>query len=403
MTANSASKISRIACPVNLQKISDMLAYCWTFSIALDTSTIQETGYLNVRCRISLKQHIHNLHLLAIPLRDRHTGEVMFNASSILMNSLCNGWEKMILSVSTDGDRSMTGRAKGLGTRIEQVAGSGFTRVWCGLHQLDLVMQAAFKGLLDECFYEELTTIFSYLRRQQILIAAMGCKCPKVADTRWLSAGKVVSWFRKNQEVVTTYIRQNRPTLIPSPAWWTVVFALDEILLEVTAVVTRSQGMTVLVPGQESELRCLRTFICELAYVEGPLTPSAVAQRDSTISSRGRFSVSHSNVKEFLEDLGSKVMSLFGRVPSNEVTNLLSSLGEFMACVCDGITNILDVAERSAVERASPPVLFHQLAAIRGREFAEIVQRHKERLLHSYPVEYIDQLETEHRTFCKVA
>ncbi|ETI50841.1 hypothetical protein F443_05669 [Phytophthora nicotianae P1569] len=45
----------------------------------------------------------------------------------------------------------MTGRIKGLATRIAAATtGQKIIRVWCGLHQLDLVMQACFETALDE-------------------------------------------------------------------------------------------------------------------------------------------------------------------------------------------------------------------------------------------------------------
>ena len=86
----------------------------------------------------------------------------------------------------------MTGRDKGVVTEIQKVASKeGFYRVWCLLHQLDIVIQLSITKFFNDNFYGKLTGLIGYLRRQQNLIREMKAKCPKVADTRWLSLGRV--------------------------------------------------------------------------------------------------------------------------------------------------------------------------------------------------------------------
>jgi hypothetical protein len=124
---------ARIACSVVLQKLRDILGVSWAFSFALDTSTVEGTGFMDVRIRVCLAGKIINAHALALPLRDKHTGEVMFNELCRLLDALCENWRDKVLSISTDGDRSMVGSVRGVATRMENVAKPGFLRVWCGL------------------------------------------------------------------------------------------------------------------------------------------------------------------------------------------------------------------------------------------------------------------------------
>jgi hypothetical protein len=81
----------------------------------------------------------------------------------------------------------MTGRARGLATRLGQCTTAKLIRIWCGLHQLDLVVGRVFKKALDEEFYSVLTTAIGDLRRQQNLITSMRSTCPLIADVRWIS------------------------------------------------------------------------------------------------------------------------------------------------------------------------------------------------------------------------
>ena len=74
------SSFVRIICAANLQTISAMLKQSWAFSIAIDGGNKSDTSYLDVRVRVvSGSGILSNLHLMAIPMRDRHTGELMYD------------------------------------------------------------------------------------------------------------------------------------------------------------------------------------------------------------------------------------------------------------------------------------------------------------------------------------
>ncbi|KAH9265975.1 hypothetical protein BASA83_010885 [Batrachochytrium salamandrivorans] len=249
-----ASDYARIVCAASLQKISEALEAVWAFSIALDCSTHQSTSYLDVRCRFCLHEIIYNFHLMAIPLFERHTGENMFATLVKFMNALIPSWRNRLVGVSTDGDRSMTGRIRGLSTRIESEASPGIIRIWCGLHQMDLVMQRIFESALNEGYLTVLTTLIGYLRRQQNLIADMRATCPKVATTRWLSMGTVAKWLTSNRVRIQRYLQDKNASCAPSPVWWIFLFAIQAIAEEANAVFVSLQGLSTLVSQQRARL-----------------------------------------------------------------------------------------------------------------------------------------------------
>ena len=84
----------------------------------------------------------------------------MFTVVVKFMDALYPAWRDILVSVSTDGARSMTGRIQGLATRIGACTPGKLIRIWCGLHQLDLVMQRVFKEALNDDFYSTLTGFF---------------------------------------------------------------------------------------------------------------------------------------------------------------------------------------------------------------------------------------------------
>lgn len=161
-----ASNYARVACAHSLQIISDCLysSKVWTFSIAVDSSTHQSRSYPDVRARVSVESAIENLHLLSILFFDRHTGDLMFTTTNKFLDALYPHWKKTLLAVSSDGDRSIKGRIKGLLTRID-----AFT-VRVGLHQLDLVIQKVYKKFIGDDFMGSLTSLIGRLRPQKNLI-----------------------------------------------------------------------------------------------------------------------------------------------------------------------------------------------------------------------------------------
>jgi hypothetical protein len=107
-------------------------------------------SYLGQQIRFSLHDFMYNFHLLALPLFDRHTGENMFDVLVPFLNAFYPQWRDILDGSSTDGARSMTGRLRGLSTRLGKCLSANVIRIWCGLHQLDLVMQSVFKNSLEE-------------------------------------------------------------------------------------------------------------------------------------------------------------------------------------------------------------------------------------------------------------
>ena len=100
----------------------------------------------------------------------------------------------------------MTGSTNGLVTQISNHCDPGIIQIWCGLHQLDLVMQHVFKPAFDGKFYSTLTSLIGYLWRQQNLSTEMQSTCHKVADTRWISMHSTTKWLVQHCLLVTEYL-----------------------------------------------------------------------------------------------------------------------------------------------------------------------------------------------------
>ena len=102
----------RFVCALNLQRIT-------AFSLAMDMSTHMSTSYIDIRIRMFTCGSLQNFHLLAIPMFSSHTGEEIFSHASKALDVVCPDWRGVMISISTDGERKMTGRIQGVATRFE--------------------------------------------------------------------------------------------------------------------------------------------------------------------------------------------------------------------------------------------------------------------------------------------
>ena len=104
------AKYARFCVAINLQKVALMFRKVWAFSVAADMAIHMGTSYLDVRVRLCWSMSVLNIHLLAIPMYDRHTGYIMFDTMVKCLDVLHESWKETIIGVSTDDALSMTGR-----------------------------------------------------------------------------------------------------------------------------------------------------------------------------------------------------------------------------------------------------------------------------------------------------
>jgi hypothetical protein len=141
----SCAKVSiyvKVAIAFGVQAIADAMRETWGYSAAFYCATYHSTTYMDIRVRLFRNDAIVNLHLLALPMFERHSGEYIFDLFNRLLSVLDPNWRQKIVGVTTDGAANMTGSDSGAVSRIERETFQGFYRAWCGLHQLVLTQSA---------------------------------------------------------------------------------------------------------------------------------------------------------------------------------------------------------------------------------------------------------------------
>jgi hypothetical protein len=395
---------ARVLCGINLHMISQILnsSRTWAFSLANDGSTHYGRSYFDNRIRIHHHGDIFNVHMLAIPMFERHTADNMYNLISRVLDIICPMWRSKILGIGSDGAPTMTGCIQGVVTQLEQQAEHPIYRIWCGLHQLDLVMKGAYEELLDGGFVKTINAVITHLRAQSKLIADMGqSTCPKLT-TRWVAMGAVCDWLLMKQRRLLEHFnsadkyRKHAPPM----SLWIVIAMVNTLTKYVNKVFEQLQSDNLLVCQQKVVLEKLAVNICAHTHVEGPLPAETLAElSEDSNSMRGRFIISHKSVIDVIYDQGLFIREIYDNLDDIEQTQIIRTIGNLILSIVDGIIAIQ--AERDSGNCPTdemPPVLPHELVKLRTGEFGiNILARHLPQLQLTWTEDRIAQIEQDHR------
>jgi hypothetical protein len=93
----TVSNYVRIVCAVSLQCVSEIWAASWAVSISFDCSSHQSRSYVDIRMRVFQKGELRNLHLIALPMFDRHTGEIITALLEKFFDALFTDWRASLI------------------------------------------------------------------------------------------------------------------------------------------------------------------------------------------------------------------------------------------------------------------------------------------------------------------
>jgi len=266
---------AKVACALSIEHISQVLCSEWAFSMAFDASTdLQQTSWVDVRIRYYQNSALENLHLITLPFVGRHTGLATFKMFEKLFDVVYPLWKDKLIGCSTDGATNMTWRLSGVVTRIQNVVKPNFMRMWCLLHQIDIIMQKVYKRVGCN-FYKTLTSIISFLRRQKKLVEEMQAICLNLSATRWASMLRVARFMVEKRSEIVTYFAETEPSdrfdQLPTPAFWILISVINEISTHVSECVESLQGRRVTLQQQTAAIQSLMDSLQRFAFVE--LTP----------------------------------------------------------------------------------------------------------------------------------
>lgn len=413
VTDGEVASICRIICVVNLQYLKELFKKVWAFSIALDSGNNASTSYLDLRMRCYFKGSIQNLHVLAIPMRERHTGEYQYDLIVSTLDVLAPNWRYQLIGVSTDGASAMTGCVQGTVSRLNRESCCKIFRIWCGAHQLDLVVKKAFNKLCDDGFISTLTGVTSHLRRQVNLIAEMKCTCPSFVPTRWISMGKVLKWLKLKRVRLLEHFDSKKPSCTPPAEWWIVVLVVQPLVERIEKTFVEIQGQGTLLCEQTRMLAKLMQDLMQRSHVHGPMTTEQRQEFSAKVEENPKhgfmienYYVEHQQVIDAIDEVGEFVQSKMDALRASNTSHekdvhefVISSIGMFSLRIVVGTSKI--VAERDAQNSASqelPSVLPVDLCSDNPRVFTASLLQQKERLRKTFSEEEVEKIDEQFRS-----
>jgi len=200
-------------------------------------------------------------------------------------------------------------------------------RVWCALHQIDLVVKAATKDIADGKFYKKAHSFSVHLRAQSNLITEMKTQCPK-DTTRWVAFGNMLQWFIAHRMRLVEHIEANElEDSAPSPAWWVVVYALSPVFDRMNTTIIMLQGDNLVLSQQNKIIAELVESIHFMLEINEGALPD---DRDYIIESdcKTRWLSVHS-IKNHIADQGSWISIFFPRATLERKILFLNLLVSF--------------------------------------------------------------------------
>jgi hypothetical protein len=176
--------------------------------------------------------------MVTIPLFDRHTANNIFNMLVKFFDALYDKWSIKLIGMSSDSENTMIGHHIDLVTCMIACTENPALRIWCALHQIDIVINSAAEELTDSKWIMFALSFSIFLRAQANLIANMTVKHPNNMN-RWTHLGRLLQFFQDHRRRIVAYVSMHNPEQTSTSAWWVITFAVSPAInaINVTFVI----------------------------------------------------------------------------------------------------------------------------------------------------------------------
>jgi len=355
--------------------------------------------------RICVNGILSNLHLVAIPMFERHTAENIFNLIVRFLDAL-NGttmiWRAKLMSVSTDGENRMTGCHRGVVTRLEQAAEFPVLRIWCVPHQIDIIMKNAAALPQDGQWIKVVHKWCVHLRRQEKLIMDMNGKmCPKKTN-RWVHLDNTLKFYISCRRKIVEHTDAHAHFESPSAKWWTITLAVAPAISEINKTVVQLQNRSLIIIQQKIKIELLKDLLISMFKVKGIIEIND--DKADKFYVDGNWCVEHQHIIEHIKDQGSFSQECYAGLDENNQKDVVLQISQFALFIVAGCDSVK--AERDgnnyASELDAPPVVPHELVKLAPRHFiSDVLNIYRPRLDRFWSEEDIDEIEVEQRDLIK--
>jgi hypothetical protein len=154
-------------------------------------------------------------------------------------------------------------------------------RIWCGAHQLNLVMEHIMNDVVKECFFTIVTSFITHIICQQKLIADMNTTCPRIIN-RWLSTGNITKWFNIHCPELFVHVESKQLASTPPRLRWASLLVMQHFMSRTVITFRSIQGLTTLLEQQQTTLNDLVASFIDDIGVTGLLTIELIGNLDTS-------------------------------------------------------------------------------------------------------------------------
>jgi hypothetical protein len=198
----------------------------WAFSVVEDGKMHRNNSFFDMHIHICVDGVLSNLHLVTIPMFERHSIKNIFNLIACFLDAFSGVttiWHAKLVSVTTDGENTMTGCHRGIMICLKQAVEFPMLCIWCVPHQIDIVIKNAVALLQHGQWIEVAYKWCMHLRRQEKLIMDMNSEmCPKKMN-RWVHLDGMFKFYISHRRHIIEHIDAHAHFELPLTKWWTIM------------------------------------------------------------------------------------------------------------------------------------------------------------------------------------
>lgn len=411
----------------NLQKIAVMMRSAWAYAIATDAGAHQSTCYLDIRVRMWQSGALQDFHLFSLPTFDQYPALSVMQRLEKCLDVLDPLWRGKLLGTTTNGgintgrNIGMTGSQQGISARLTTlVTKPGFFLIWCGVHQLELVVKNCVTAFCQKAFYDELVTILAALRQQEHLQQQPSDDPPFVfnsedlpdvtsayTSTRGFShvLMQALKWLMEHRVGVTQFLERCASSTVPSASWWVCVAVAHRVMAEIEYFMKKLVSMesgTNLVSDQVQELCKLALIMADVVGARRDLWDSRDTQ---DACAAGSFLLTYQNAQQFIQNEGGPLaIDMFDTLRGVERLHISKSVAHFAVDLIAGVATIAQDGRHYCAEDVgvlvNPPCVMPIEVFEMGKEaFMKVLSSQQERLRESFGEEDIKAIERDFDDF----
>jgi hypothetical protein len=257
----------------------------------------------------------------------------------------------------------MIGRHVSLVTRIAQRAEFNVLRVWCALHQIDIIVKSSAEGIDGGAYVKDVYSFSIHLRSQHNLIIQMGVKCPK-KTYRWVHLGHVLNFYKQYHRSIIAHTLEKHPKKLPSDMWWVITYAVAPAVDDINITFAKLQSRSLFMAQQAKFVNALIGTLTAMFCIE-VIDPNQSDDDDGEIEymSIESMRIDVAGIKNHIRDQGLATGKFFDALNVTDQNAVIKEIVSYAIMLVTSLTGVKAEHDENnqPLDHDAPPVMPQQL------------------------------------------